>query len=47
MGGERNAVHLVMEDKTEDWPEMTKQQVAEKLISKVAEHLSRANAGVV
>jgi phosphopantothenoylcysteine decarboxylase/phosphopantothenate--cysteine ligase len=45
MGGERNAVHLVMEDKTEDWPEMTKQQVAEKLISKVAEHLSRTNAG--
>jgi phosphopantothenoylcysteine decarboxylase/phosphopantothenate--cysteine ligase len=45
MGGEKNAVHLVMEDKTEDWPEMTKQQVAEKLIVKVAEHLSRAKAG--
>jgi len=44
MGGEKNAVHLVMEDKTEDWPEMTKQQVAEKLIVRVAEHLSRANA---
>jgi phosphopantothenoylcysteine decarboxylase/phosphopantothenate--cysteine ligase len=45
MGGERNAVHLVMEDKTEDWLEMTKQQVAEKLISKVAEHLAQAKAG--
>ncbi|MHA1165863.1 MAG: bifunctional phosphopantothenoylcysteine decarboxylase/phosphopantothenate--cysteine ligase CoaBC, partial [Alphaproteobacteria bacterium] len=40
MGGEKNAVHLVMEEKIEDWPEMTKQQVAEMLIAKVAEHLA-------
>jgi len=39
MGGEKNAVHLVMEDKTEDWPEMTKQQIAEKLIARAAEQL--------
>jgi len=45
MAGEGNAVHLVMEDKTEDWPEMTKQQVAEKLISKVAGHLAHTKTG--
>ncbi len=44
MGGTRNAVHLVMEDKTEDWPEMTKRQVAEKLIIRAAEHLAHAKA---
>ena len=40
MGGDKNAIHLVMEEKTEDWPEMTKQQVAEKLIARLAEHLA-------
>ena len=44
MGGERNAIHLVMEDKIEDWPEMTKQQVAEKLIARVVEHLNARQA---
>ncbi len=44
MGGEQNAVHLVMEDNIEDWPEMTKQQVAEKLIARVAEHLTHSKA---
>jgi phosphopantothenoylcysteine decarboxylase/phosphopantothenate--cysteine ligase len=39
MGGDKNAIHLVMENGVEDWPEMTKQQVAEKLISRIAEHL--------
>ncbi len=39
MGGEKNAIHLVMEGGTEDWPEMTKEQVAGKLIARVAEHL--------
>jgi phosphopantothenoylcysteine decarboxylase/phosphopantothenate--cysteine ligase len=40
MGGEKNAIHLVMEGGTEDWPEMTKEQVAGKLIARVAEHLA-------
>ncbi len=40
MGGTRNAVHLVMETQVEDWPEMTKQQVAEKLIARVAARIS-------
>ena len=40
MGGDKNAIHLVMEEKVEDWPEMTKEQVAEKLIARLAEHLT-------
>jgi phosphopantothenoylcysteine decarboxylase/phosphopantothenate--cysteine ligase len=44
MGGTKNAVHLVMEDTIEDWPEMTKDQVAERLIAKVAGHLAAAKA---
>jgi len=49
MGGTKNAVHLVMEDTIEDWPEMTKEQVAGKLIARVVEHLAltRADKGGV
>lgn len=35
-GGARNRVHLVREDGVEDWPEMSKEQVAGKLIARVA-----------
>ncbi|MFQ5626646.1 MAG: phosphopantothenoylcysteine decarboxylase, partial [Methyloligellaceae bacterium] len=41
MGGEVNAVHLVYEAGVEDWPEMTKQQVADKLIARAAEQLDK------
>ncbi len=44
MGGEKNAVHLVMEQDIEDWPEMTKEQVAEMLIERVASAFSPAKA---
>jgi phosphopantothenoylcysteine decarboxylase/phosphopantothenate--cysteine ligase len=44
MGGTKNAIHLVMEEKTEDWPEMTKDQVAERLMAKVAEQFAAAKA---
>jgi len=40
MGGDRNRVHLVMADGVEDWPEMTKEEVAERLIARAASHLS-------
>jgi phosphopantothenoylcysteine decarboxylase / phosphopantothenate---cysteine ligase len=36
MGGDENTVHLVTENKTEDWEPMTKQAVAHKLIEKMA-----------
>ncbi|KAB2850066.1 MAG: bifunctional phosphopantothenoylcysteine decarboxylase/phosphopantothenate--cysteine ligase CoaBC [Hyphomicrobiaceae bacterium] len=36
MGGDRNAVHLIRADGQESWPEMTKRQVAEKLMLEAA-----------
>lgn len=39
MGGHRNRVHLVTGKGVEDWPEGSKEEVAEKLIERVAEAL--------
>ncbi|WP_309086356.1 bifunctional phosphopantothenoylcysteine decarboxylase/phosphopantothenate--cysteine ligase CoaBC [Chelativorans sp.] len=39
MGGDRNRVHLVSADHVEDWPEATKEEVAQRLAAKVAELL--------
>ena len=39
MGGHRNRVHLVTEDGVEDWPEASKDEVARKLIARVARAL--------
>ena len=36
MGGDRNTVHLVTEDGVESWPEMTKTDVANLLMSRAA-----------
>jgi phosphopantothenoylcysteine decarboxylase/phosphopantothenate--cysteine ligase len=41
MGGDRNRVHLVTSAGVEDWPEMAKEEVAERLIARAAQHLSR------
>lgn len=41
MGGDRNRVHLVTASGVEDWPEMAKDDVAERLIARAAEHLNR------
>ena len=41
MGGDRNRVHLVTVSGVEDWPEMAKDDVAERLIARAAEHLKR------
>jgi phosphopantothenoylcysteine synthetase/decarboxylase len=40
MGGLRNRVHLVSADGVEDWPEGTKDEVAQRLIARVAQALS-------
>jgi phosphopantothenoylcysteine decarboxylase/phosphopantothenate--cysteine ligase len=40
MGGERNRVHLVTADSVEDWPEMRKEEVACRLVDRVAEALA-------
>jgi len=39
MGGHRNRVHLVRADSVEDWPEAAKDEVARRLIARVAESL--------
>jgi phosphopantothenoylcysteine decarboxylase/phosphopantothenate--cysteine ligase len=40
MGGERNAVHLVTHDGVESWPDMTKDEVARRLVSAFARRLA-------
>lgn len=40
MGGHRNTVHLVTEAGVEDWPEQSKEEVARRLIERVAEALA-------
>ena len=40
MGGDVNAVHLVTETGVEDWPEMGKERVAERLIRRIGEHVA-------
>jgi len=42
MGGDRNRVHLVTGEGVEDWPEMSKEEVAQRLIDRVAAQLGRA-----
>ncbi|BBC74450.1 conserved hypothetical protein [Altererythrobacter sp. B11] len=40
MGGDENRVHLVTEDGVEDWEAMTKQDVARRLVERMAERLA-------
>ncbi len=39
MGGIHNRVHLITEKGVEDWPELSKEKVAERLIARIAEEL--------
>ena len=39
MGGPRNRVHLITADRVEDWPEASKEEVARRLIARVAQEL--------
>lgn len=41
-GGDANTIHLIVEAGVEDWPTMTKAQVAERLAERIADHLGRA-----
>ncbi|MDP1910474.1 MAG: bifunctional phosphopantothenoylcysteine decarboxylase/phosphopantothenate--cysteine ligase CoaBC [Hyphomicrobium sp.] len=43
-GGDGNTVHLVTADGTEDWPTMSKDEVARRLMQRAAEHLRRGAA---
>jgi phosphopantothenoylcysteine decarboxylase/phosphopantothenate--cysteine ligase len=44
MGGERNRVHLVSAAGVEDWPDMTKPEVAARLVARIARHFAQAPA---
>jgi phosphopantothenoylcysteine decarboxylase/phosphopantothenate--cysteine ligase len=39
MGGEHNRVHLITPDGVEDWPEGTKDEVAQRLVQRIADAL--------
>ncbi|MCH2393407.1 bifunctional phosphopantothenoylcysteine decarboxylase/phosphopantothenate--cysteine ligase CoaBC [Oceanibaculum sp.] len=40
-GGDANTIHLVTENGTEDWPRLTKQQVAERLAARIGDHFGK------
>lgn len=40
MGGDRNTVHLVTGDGIDSWPEMTKTEVAARLVARISAHLA-------
>ena len=40
-GGDANTIHLVTESGTEDWPRLTKQQVAERLAARINGHFGK------
>ena len=44
MGGNRNTVHIVTRDGVENWPEMDKGDVADKLLALAAAYLARSAA---
>jgi phosphopantothenoylcysteine decarboxylase/phosphopantothenate--cysteine ligase len=41
-GGDSNVIHFVHEDGVEDWPRMTKQEVAERLAQRIAAYMGGA-----
>lgn len=41
MGGDRNTIRLISNNGVEDWPRMGKQQVANRLVSKIVEFFAR------
>ena len=40
-GGDHNRIHLITAEGVEDWPQMTKAEVAERLCRQVAATLGR------
>ena len=41
-GGDSNTIHLVHDKGVEDWPRLTKQEVADRLSSRIADHIGDA-----
>lgn len=46
MGGDRNRVKLISKDEAQDWPEMSKREVAKRLAQRVADHFSKETISV-
>jgi phosphopantothenoylcysteine decarboxylase/phosphopantothenate--cysteine ligase len=46
MGGDRNAVHVVMAERVESWPELDKVEVARRLLALAAQWLAENTASV-
>jgi phosphopantothenoylcysteine decarboxylase/phosphopantothenate--cysteine ligase len=46
MGGERNTVHVISADDVESWPEMAKDEVAQRLVARIVDHLALGQADV-
>jgi len=44
-GGDRNTIHLVDGEGIEDWPVMTKREVAQRLAERIARHLEVSRSG--
>jgi phosphopantothenoylcysteine decarboxylase / phosphopantothenate---cysteine ligase len=44
-GGNKNSVHLISRSKVQSWPEMSKDEVAQRLVQAAAECLRQAGAG--
>jgi phosphopantothenoylcysteine decarboxylase/phosphopantothenate--cysteine ligase len=44
-GGDRNTIHLVDAEGIEDWPVMTKREVAQRLAERIARHLEVSRSG--
>jgi phosphopantothenoylcysteine decarboxylase/phosphopantothenate--cysteine ligase len=42
-GGDRNTIHLITATATEDWPELSKAEVADRLGDRIAQHFGRAS----
>jgi phosphopantothenoylcysteine decarboxylase/phosphopantothenate--cysteine ligase len=42
MGGDRNKVHLITGEASEDWPDMTKTEVGARLVARIAQTLKGA-----
>ncbi|MGI9384165.1 MAG: bifunctional phosphopantothenoylcysteine decarboxylase/phosphopantothenate--cysteine ligase CoaBC [Methyloligellaceae bacterium] len=41
MGGDRNSIHLITGTEAESWPDMTKHEVADRLLQRAAQELAR------
>jgi phosphopantothenoylcysteine decarboxylase/phosphopantothenate--cysteine ligase len=41
MGGDRNTVHIITADGIESWPAMTKDEVAESLVRRIADAVGK------